>query len=82
MSCKGCSRSIVASDAYIQKQIEEQLQLEIDLVDDSTYRKRLEICSACPSLLFSNTGIVVALYSLEQSFPIRNVLIQKALSGK
>lgn len=55
MSCKGCSRSIVVSDAYIQTQIEEQLQLEIDLVDDSTYSKRIEICSACPSLLFSNT---------------------------
>ncbi|MFD1848594.1 DUF6171 family protein [Oceanobacillus bengalensis] len=55
MSCKGCSRSVIVSDEYIQKQIDEQLQLETDIVDDETYNKRLATCKKCPSLLYGNT---------------------------
>lgn len=55
MTCKGCSRSVIVSDEYIQKQVQEQLQLETNLVGDTTYYNRLEKCKSCPSLLYGNT---------------------------
>lgn len=55
MSCKGCSQSVIVPEDYIQKQIDEQLQLETDLADDKTYNQRLYKCRSCPSLLYDTT---------------------------
>ncbi|QDP39107.1 DUF6171 family protein [Radiobacillus deserti] len=55
MSCKGCSQSVFVSNEYIQKQVEEQLELETNIVDDKVYEKRLTQCKECPSLLYDTT---------------------------
>ena len=55
MTCKGCSSSVIVSSEEVQKLVEEQLALEIDLVDDELYEKRLEICKNCPSLEYDTT---------------------------
>lgn len=55
MTCKGCSSSVIVSSEEVQKLVEEQLALEIDLVDDKLYEKRLEICKHCPSLDYDTT---------------------------
>ncbi len=48
-------QSVIVSDDYIQKQVEEQLLLETDVVDDALYEQRLEKCKRCPSLLYDTT---------------------------
>jgi len=55
MSCKGCSASVIVANKDIEKLVEEQLALEIDVADDDTYEKRLEICKNCPSLAYDTT---------------------------
>lgn len=55
MTCRGCSSSVIVSSEEVQKLVEEQLALEIDLVDDELYEKRLKICKNCPSLAYDTT---------------------------
>ncbi|MDC3417999.1 DUF6171 family protein [Aquibacillus salsiterrae] len=55
MSCKGCSASVRMSNQEIDKLVEEQLMLELDLVDENTYHERLEHCLDCPSLVYNTT---------------------------
>ncbi|WP_204502059.1 DUF6171 family protein [Aquibacillus albus] len=55
MSCKGCAASVRMSNKEVDKLVEEQLMLEIDVVDDNVYNERLEHCVECPSLVYDTT---------------------------
>lgn len=55
MTCKGCSASVIVSDAEIDKLVEEQLQFEVDIADDQLYEERLAICEKCPSFVYGTT---------------------------
>ncbi|WP_186578544.1 DUF6171 family protein [Aquibacillus kalidii] len=55
MSCKGCSASVIVTDAEVEQLVKEQLALEVDLVDDRVYIERLSRCQECPSLAYTNT---------------------------
>lgn len=55
MTCKGCLSSVIVSNEEIQKLVEEQLALEIDVVDDELYERRLKKCKECPSLAYDTT---------------------------
>ncbi len=55
MSCKGCHSSVYVSNEKIEQQIAEQLMLETDIVDDSTYEARITNCYSCPSFVYDST---------------------------
>ncbi|MGM0878063.1 MAG: DUF6171 family protein [Bacillota bacterium] len=49
-NCKGCFRSKQLTKGQIQKLVKEQLEYEIDIISEETYKKRLEICENCTFL--------------------------------
>ncbi|MFD1336711.1 hypothetical protein ACFQ4N_14240 [Oceanobacillus iheyensis] len=55
MSCKGCDRKTDFSLADVEVLVQGQLALESDLVDDLTYRHRIDKCFQCPSLTHQTT---------------------------
>lgn len=55
MTCKGCSASVRHTKAEVEAMVEEQLALEIDVVSDEIYYKRLAICESCSHLQYETT---------------------------
>jgi len=49
--CRGCKKSPALSEIEIEQLVHEQLQLETDFVNDSTYQNRMKNCESCPSLV-------------------------------
>ncbi|MBU7591692.1 DUF6171 family protein [Metabacillus halosaccharovorans] len=61
-NCKGCFQVEHRSKPQISKLVQEQLQLEINLVNDSLYQKRMDICLSCPSLSSETTCLHCGCY--------------------
>ena len=55
-NCKGCSASVRLSEGQVNRILADYLRDHpSELVDDATYRSRLDICRACPDLQYATT---------------------------
>lgn len=54
-NCKGCFHVERRSKAEISELVHEQLQMEINLVNDTLFQKRMDTCLSCPSLSSETT---------------------------
>ena len=53
--CKSCHGTGTTERPSAGTFVEQQLALEIDLVSDEVYDRRIDICSTCPSLSNEST---------------------------
>jgi len=61
-NCKSCFQVERRSKSQISKLVQEQLQLETNLVDDTLFKKRMDICLSCPSLSSETTCLHCGCY--------------------
>jgi len=72
-NCKGCFQVERRSKSQISKLVEEQLQLETNLVNDSLFQKRMNICLSCPSLSSETTCLHCGCYvEFRTKLPYKN----------
>lgn len=81
-NCKGCSSSVHLSIEDIYEIIKDtEKDLKGNLVDESIYKRRLEICKGCQDLLYNTTcrysGFIVYVLAKEE-----DVCCQKPGKGK
>ena len=53
--CNNCPESVHITDSKIKEQMEQVLKSGVPVIQESLYKKRIEICSRCEQLVYGTT---------------------------
>lgn len=69
--CFGCAAKVTLSDQEIEESIEQQLALEFNLVDDTEWQRRQEVCQTCPQRVGHTCGKCGCYYKFRTALAVK-----------